>query len=180
MFFRTCMTASRTSLLRSQRMMGTIWRTPSLTLTERAGSSNWVSLSYCFVFLFILCFLADLWIDKRSLIAVAWFPVISLLRFALFSLKTKCSMWLKGWHSFCMASSVVSQALNAFQSISPSPCVLFSLSLYFGDPTFLFLISSGSRSAWPVIFLLVLMFTLQEVCAFLLLIVEQVLGVTSY
>lgn len=63
MFFRTCMTASKTSLLRFQRMMGTIWRTLSLTLTERAGSSNWVSPSWCFFFQFNRCFLADLWID---------------------------------------------------------------------------------------------------------------------
>lgn len=41
------MTALRTSLLRSQRMMGMTWRTLSSTLTEKAGSSSWVSPSWC-------------------------------------------------------------------------------------------------------------------------------------
>ncbi len=73
-FSRICMTASRTSPSRSQRMMGMTWRTLSSTRTEKAGSSNWVSLSW--------------WtqvVGRVSIIAVAWFSVISLLCFALFS-----------------------------------------------------------------------------------------------
>ena len=41
-FPRICLKASRTNPLRSQRMMGMTWHTPSSTQTERVGYWNWV------------------------------------------------------------------------------------------------------------------------------------------
>lgn len=137
--FRICTTALRTSLLKSQRMMGMTWRTPSSTPTEKAGSSNWVSPSWCTPGLFL--FNQSCWQGLYHCHCMIFCFIAALCTF--FSPKKKKLQkkpkrnitsnvfgTFENLLSFCMASSVISQALKSFWIFFPLPVSL--------SPVFLF------------------------------------------